>query len=96
MEICRTESRDALNVPARVHSGRFPPVVEIVWIENISSHGARIRSRRTWQPRDHVVLAWLPGDVQVEAKVVYCQRLGLRDCAIGLKFDQPVVAEARG
>jgi hypothetical protein len=33
------------------------------------------------------------GDFRAEAEVVYCQRLGPGDCAIGLKFDRPVVME---
>ncbi|HKC17253.1 MAG TPA: PilZ domain-containing protein [Steroidobacteraceae bacterium] len=93
MEAGRTETRWALNAAARVHGSGVPPVVDIVWIENISSHGARIHSRRAWKPQDHMVLIRLQGDVQVGAKVIYCQRLGVTECAIGLKFDHPVAPE---
>ena len=93
MEVDRTETRGALNVAARAHSRGVPPVVEIVWIENISSHGARIRGQRAWKPQERMVLTRLPGDFQVDAKVIYCQRLGIRECAIGLKFDHPIVPE---
>jgi len=93
MEAGRTETRWAPNAAARVHSSGAPLVVDIVWIENISSHGARIRGQRAWKPQDHVVLTRLLGDVRVGAKVIYCQRLGVSECAIGLKFDHPVVPE---
>jgi hypothetical protein len=93
MEVGRYENRGAMNIAARVHTSGVPLIDDLVWIENISSHGARIRTQRAWQAHDQMVLTAMIGDFRAEAEVVYCQRLGPGDCAIGLKFDRPVVME---
>jgi hypothetical protein len=93
MNIGRIEHRGAMNIAARIHVSGVPLIVETVWIENISSHGARIRTQRAWQARDQIVLTGMLGDFRVDAEVVYCQRLGPEECAIGLKFARPVVTE---
>ena len=92
MKISRSESRRTRNVAARVHSSGVPLIIDTVWIENVSSHGARIRGQRAWQPHDRMVLTAVFGDFQIDARVIYCQRLAADDCAIGLKFDHPILA----
>jgi len=93
MEMGRIESRGAMNIPARVHTSGVPLIVETVRVENISSRGARVRTQRTWQAHDQLVLTGMLGEFRVDAEVVYCQRLGPDECAIGLKFDYAVVTE---
>jgi hypothetical protein len=93
MEMGRIENRGAMNIAARVHTSGVPLIVEPVWVENISSRGARVRAKRPWQARDQLVLTGMLGDFRVDAEVVYCQRLGPDECAIGLKFDYAVVTE---
>ena len=82
-----------MNVAATIHTATAPLVVEHVWIQNISNHGARIRSHRIWQARDHLVLTSVLGDLHTEAEVVYCERLAADECAVGLKFARPLMAE---
>ncbi len=82
-----------MNIPARVHTSGVPLIVETVRVENISSRGARVRTQRVWQAHDQLVLTGMLGEFRVDAEVVYCQRLGPDECAIGLKFDYAVVAE---
>jgi len=42
---------------------------------------------------ERLVLTGMLGEFRVDAEVVYCQRLGPDECAIGLKFDYAVVTE---
>lgn len=77
---------------ARVHVSGVPLIVETVWIENISSHGARIRTHRSWQAQDQMVLSGVLGDFRADAEVVYCQHLSGGDYAVGLKFGHPLAA----
>jgi hypothetical protein len=93
MEMGRIENRGAMNIAARVHTSGVPLIVETVWVENISSRGARIRTQRAWQAHDQLVFTGMLGDFRVDAEVVYCQRLGPEECAVGLKFDCAVVTE---
>ena len=82
-----------MNFAATVHSTIVPLVIEHVWIQNISSHGARVRCHRTWQARDRLVLTSSLGDLQAEAEVVYFQRLATGEYAIGLKFARPLIGQ---
>ncbi len=82
-----------MNITARVHASGVPLIVETVWVENISSRGARVRTRRAWQAHDLLTLTGMLGDFRADAEVIYCQRLGPDECAIGLKFDCAVVTE---
>jgi len=93
MEMGRIENRGVINIAARVHTSGVPLIVEAVMVENISSRGARIRTRRAWQAHDQLVLTGMLGDFRVDAEVVYCQHLGSDECAIGLKFNCAVVTE---
>jgi len=93
METGRIENRGAMNISARVHTSGVPLIVETVLVENISSRGARVRTRRAWKAHDQLVLTGMLGDFRVDAEVVYCQHLGADECAIGLKFDYAVVTE---
>lgn len=93
MEMGRIENRGALNIAARVHTSNVPLIVESVSVENISSRGARVRARRAWRAHERLVLTGMLGDFRADAEVVYCQRLGPDECAIGLKFDYAVVTE---
>ncbi len=62
------------------------PTTEWVAIRNISIHGARIISDHRWQEREHVNLVETVGDQQLDAEVVYCQRIPDGRFAVGLKF----------
>ncbi len=80
-------------VSCRVRTRGVPATVELVWIENITNRGARIRTHRAWQEREQLVLTGMLGDFRADAEVVYCQRLGPEECAIGQRFEHPVATE---
>ena len=63
---------------------------ERTFTDNISLHGARIFSQRTWQP-DEMARVTPLNEKSACGKVVYCQRLPGDRCSIGVKFqDCPV------
>jgi hypothetical protein len=76
----------AANLAGRLESAAVPILSEKVSITNISGHGARVMTRRHWQPNDHVVLMELTGDFHAYAEVIYCQRLPDEAYVVGLKF----------
>jgi len=68
---------------------------ERVTIRNLSSHGARVISRRPWHEHDHVNLAEPIGDYHLDAEVVYCERLPDNRYAVGLRFGAAAHAPAQ-
>ncbi len=73
-------------------AGRLEPAggatsSERIMIRNLSSHGARVISRRPWHERDQVNLSETIGDYHLDAQVVYCERLADNRYAVGLKFE---------
>ncbi|MFZ0008645.1 MAG: PilZ domain-containing protein [Steroidobacteraceae bacterium] len=82
------ERRMPSKIAARLHRCDDRTVSDVVSIEDISSHGARVIGHLSWQPHDHVTLAESIGDFSADAEVVYCQRVGEDMCAVGLKFER--------
>jgi hypothetical protein len=58
----------------------------VVSIKDISSRGARVMTRRNWQPHAGVVLKELTGDFRTDAEVIYCRRARDDAYTVGLKF----------
>jgi hypothetical protein len=78
-------------------AGRLEPVgahvsSERVMIRNLSSHGARVISGRSWRLHDQVNLSETIGDYHLDAEVVYCERLSDNRYAVGLKFEAAAAA----
>ena len=48
---------------------------ELTCTDNISVNGARVISRRPWQPGELVQLTTLKNEDSIGGKVVYCQKL---------------------
>jgi hypothetical protein len=65
---------------------------ERIMIRNLSSHGARVISSRSWHERDHVNLSEAIGDYHLDAEVVYCEHLSDNRYAVGLKFESATAA----
>jgi hypothetical protein len=60
---------------------------ERIMIRNLSGHGARVISGRSWHQHDHVNLSETVGDYHLDAEVVYCERLSDNRYAVGLRFE---------
>ncbi len=81
----RIESRTATTVAVMLSIPDDPPTVEIASTENISPHGARVVTKRRWQPNDRVIVKSLQGDLGSRGRVVYCEPLEKKAFAIGLE-----------
>ena len=63
-----------------------PFVGELVSTGNVSPHGARVVTKRSWTKGSRVLVKSSDGDLLAKARVVYCQALGRKEFAIGLEF----------
>jgi PilZ domain len=63
--------------------------VEWTYTDNVSAHGARVFSKRLWQPGDEITVAPY-NEETTHGNVVYCQRMADGRCFIGVKFKDQV------
>jgi hypothetical protein len=82
----RIEKRVTMAIPVRLVAAEKPNVAEQAMTVNVSSRGARISTRRRWQPEEEPRLALSSGEIRARAKVVYCETLADGGFCIGLKF----------
>jgi PilZ domain len=75
-----------VSLPGRLEPAGAHSSTERIMIRNLSSHGARVISGRSWHLHDHVNLSETVGDYHLNAEVVYCERLSDNRFAVGLKF----------
>ena len=64
---------------------------EKTYTDNVSTHGARVFSRRSWQPGDQVMVTPVNQESATCGNVVYCQRLADDRYGIGVTFQGPPV-----
>jgi hypothetical protein len=87
----RMESRTRARVEVELSSPNGPSSNEITLTENISRHGARVVTKRRWQPSDGVIVKWR-GNRHSLARIAYCKPLKGDAFAIGLQFSSAVVS----
>ncbi len=61
--------------------------VELTYTENVSAHGARVISKRHWQPGEVAQVTCLKDESTIRGKVVYCQKLMDDRYCVGLNFN---------
>jgi hypothetical protein len=61
---------------------------ERTYTDNISSHGARVRSTYAWRLREVAEITPANGETPVRGEVVYCQRLDNDGFFVGLKVPE--------
>jgi PilZ domain len=61
-------------------------VGELASVENISSHGMRVATERSWEVGSHVELKSPTGNTWARARVVYCLPHSPKGFAVGLDF----------
>ena len=93
MQTGRVENRMAVNLAGCLEKPSMPAFSEVVSIENISGHGARVITHQSWHLHDRVVFIALTGDFHADGEVVYCQRLRDGTYVVGLRLGQSI-AEA--
>lgn len=82
----RNEKRVAAAIPVCLVTADELLVGEQAITVNVSSRGARVITRRRWQPKEQPRLASASGEFRAHTKVVYCEPLPSGYFCIGLKF----------
>jgi hypothetical protein len=72
----RLEKRVATSVPVYLASLSDPHARERTLTENVSPHGARVVSKRSWQPGEDVLITPLTGEFPQVGRVIYCMAAG--------------------
>jgi hypothetical protein len=78
------------------------PIMVVVWLaprtdvnaderertftDNVSAHGARLRSVRAWQPGQQAEITPVKGEPPMRGEAVYCQKLDDEYYCVGFKF----------
>jgi hypothetical protein len=87
MQTGRTEHRMATNTVASLEAADGPPFNETVVFVNISEHGARLITRRSWPVGKRVIVSDSLLNYRTIAEVVYCAPHNSRRFAVGVRFN---------
>jgi len=82
----RIERRQWTEIPVRLLADDFRSVLERTITVNVSPHGARVKTRLSWQQNDRLGVASLASGFNMRAKVVYCEPQPSGDFHLGLDF----------
>jgi hypothetical protein len=83
----RFEKRTWLAIPVQISGLQDPPTAaERTITENICSLGIRVLASRPRELNERVLINSADGDLQTQARVIYCQPLQHGRFAIGLAF----------
>jgi len=82
----RLEKRTRLAVPVRISSLKEPSAGERSTTENICSLGLRVLVRHARELNERLLIKSADGELQADARVVYCERLHDGRFALGLEF----------
>ena len=82
----RLEKRLPTSVPVYLTPLEDPRAPERTLTENVSPHGARVISKRSWQSGEESLITPLTGEFPQVGRVIYClPKTGERFC-LGLEF----------
>jgi hypothetical protein len=82
----RLERRTRLAIPVRISSLKEPSAGERSTTENICSLGIRVLVRRARELNERLMIKSADGELETDARVVYCERLRDGRFALGLEF----------
>jgi PilZ domain len=82
----RLEKRTRLTIPVRIASLQEPAAAERSTTENICSLGIRVLVRHARKLNERLLIKSTDGELQTDARVVYCERLQDGRFALGLEF----------
>src|SRR5207249_6265477 len=71
-------------VSANCNSPKYQTIV--MYTDNLSAHGARVRATCAWQLGEHAEITPVSGEATVRGEVVYCQRLDNDRFFVGVKI----------
>jgi len=81
----RADKRALIAVPVYLRSEDRHTVERSVTV-NLSSRGARVLTKRRWEPKAEPHLVSLTGNLVLRARVVYCQPADADYFYVGLRF----------
>jgi len=84
----RKEARIAVKMFVNLHS-EDDPSTEVAPTIDISCHGARVVSKRRWQPNQQVSVRSIRGDFYSRARVVHCKPYTDNSFAVGIEMYYP-------
>lgn len=87
----RIEKRLPVSVPVYLASMEEPRARERTLAENVSSHGARLISKRSWRPGEESLITPLTGDFPRVGTVVYCAPKTDDSFYVGVEFPDGTV-----
>jgi hypothetical protein len=82
----RHERRTPLAIPVRIASLKEPLAGERSTTENICSLGIRVLVRHARKLNERLLIKSTDGELEADARVVYCERLLDGRFALGLEF----------
>jgi PilZ domain-containing protein len=86
----RNEKRVPMAVPVCLVVTEKLLVADQAMTVNVSPHGARVLTKRRWQPEEQPRLASSSGEPRTQAKIVYCEPLTDGHFCVGLQFLSPI------
>ncbi len=69
----RNEKRLSMSVPVYLTAMREPRSHERTTTENVSPHGARAISKRSWRSGEEALIASVVGEFPQVGRVIYCE-----------------------
>lgn len=82
----RRERRTPLSVPVQISRFWESSGTERTITENVCSGGLRVVAQRQMNPDEPLLVSSTTGDLRVQARVVYCERLRDGRFGVGLHF----------
>jgi hypothetical protein len=82
----RLEKRTRLAIPVKISSLKEPSAGERSTTENICSLGLRVLVRHARRLNERLLIKSADGELETDARVVYCERLVDGRFALGLEF----------
>jgi hypothetical protein len=82
----RKERRNPERVQVVLSNAAEPWAKESASVENLNSHGLRLRTERLWEPDTRVLVKSSDGEFLAYGQVVYCQTWKAGMFALGLKL----------
>jgi hypothetical protein len=86
MNFGRIESRIPAVLVVELNNPFKQILPEAAYTENVSPRGARLVTRRRWQPNDQLEVQSLSANLRCRARVTYCEMLPDDRFAIGLEL----------
>jgi len=87
----RNEKRVTVTIPVCLVTAQKVLIADQAMTVNVSPRGARVITRRRWQPEEQPRLASSSGELGMPAKIVYCEPLTNGGYCIGLQFLSTVI-----